>query len=305
MKLIFTSLEQGLIFAILAMGMFITYKILDISDLSVEGTYPLGAFVTAKIIMAGLNPWLGILAGFFAGMLGGLLTAFLHLKVKINALLSGILTMTILYSVGLRVNGTSNVPLSGKPSVFDLGAGSLVVDVGGVPLDLNVVIIILVLAIAIKLIMDNYLKTESGYLLQATGDNETLVRSLGVNADKYKVIGLMLANGMIGMSGALMAQYQHFAEMTMKNGIIVIALASIIVGDTIARGNSALRGTTRAIVGAVVYKLIGGLAIWLGLNPNDLNMINGLIVVGFIAYNNAVGARGIRKMRERSTDAQR
>ena len=138
---------------------------------------------------------------------------------------------------------------------------------------------------AIKIIMDLFLKTEIGYLLIATGDNETLVKSLGENANKYKLIGLMLSNGLVSLSGALMAQYQGFAEITMGTGIIVIAIASIIIGETIIKNNKKLKNTTRAIAGALIYKFIGNLAIDLGLTPTDLKAINAIIVICFLSYN--------------------
>lgn len=270
-SLIVTSLEQGLIFAVLAMGVFLTYKILDIADLSVEGTFPFGAFIFAKFISMGVNPIISTLMAFFFGTLAGLLTATLFTKLRIKPLLSGILTMTILYSVNLKINGKSNFPLFKYGSVFDLGPALLV---------------LIIVVISIKILLDQFLKTEIGYLLIATGDNESLVKSLGENSNKYKVIGLMLANGLVALSGALMAQIQGFADITMGNSIIVVALASIIIGDTIRKNSSKVKNTTRAILGAVIYKLIGGIAIDLGLNPNDLRAINAAIVIIFLSYNN-------------------
>lgn len=279
--LIITSLEQGLIFAVLAMGVFITYKILDIADLSVEGTFPFGAFIFAKFISMGINPLLSTILAFCFGTLAGLFTAFLFTKLKIKPLLSGILTMTILYSVNLKVNGKSNIPLFSYGSVFDLGSK---------------LFILVIIVLLIKIILDLFLKTESGYLLIATGDNESLVRSLGENSNKYKVIGLMLANGLVALSGALMAQVQGFADITMGSSIIVVALASIIIGDTIKKNSNLIKGTTRAILGAVIYKIIGGIAIDLGLNPNDLKAINAIIVIVFLSYNNfATNLLSIRK----------
>ena len=270
-SLIITSLEQGLIFSILAMGVFITYKILDIADLSVEGTFPFGAFVFAKCISMGINPIISTLMSFCFGTLAGLLTSTLFTKLRIKPLLSGILTMTILYSVNLRVNGKSNIPLFKYGSIFDLGSPLLV---------------LIVIVLLIKIILDLFLKTEMGYLLIATGDNESIVKSLGENSNKYKVIGLMIANGLVALSGALMAQIQGFVDITMGNSIIVIALASIIIGDTIKKNSNKLKNTTRAILGAIIYKIIGGIAIDLGLNPNDLRAINALIVILVISYNN-------------------
>lgn len=272
MNLILTSVEQGLIFGVLAMGVFITYKILDISDLSVEGTFPFGAFIFAKFITMGFSPIVSTLLAFCFGTLAGLLTATLFIKLKIRPLLAGILTMTLLYSVNLRINGRSNVPLFNYDSVFDFG---------------KILVVLIITVLIIKILLDVFLKTESGYLLIATGDNEAIVKSLGQNSNKYKIIGLMIANGLVALSGALMAQYQGFVDITMGSAMIVTALASIIIGDTIMKNSNILRNTTRAIMGAVIYRIIGGIAIHLGLNPTDLKAISAIIVIIFIAYNNA------------------
>lgn len=289
-SLIVTSLEQGLIFAVLAMGVFLTYKILDIADLSVEGTFPFGAFIFAKSISMGVNPIISTLMAFFFGTLAGLLTATLFTKLRIKPLLSGILTMTILYSVNLKINGKSNMPLFRYGSIFDLG---------------STLVVLVVIVLLVKIILDQFLKTETGYLLIATGDNESLVRSLGENSNKYKTIGLMIANGLVALSGALMAQFQGFADITMGSSIIVVALASIIIGDTIKKNSNKLKNTTRAILGAIIYKIIGGIAIDLGLNPNDLRAINAIIVIIFISYNNfAVDIFGIMKKNGGKTDVE-
>ena len=268
MKLLITSLEQGLIFSILAMGMLITYKILDVSDLSVEGTFPFGAFLFARFISIGVNPILSTLLAFVFGTMAGLLTTTLFTKLKIRPLLAGILTMTILYSVNLKINGKSNIPLFSYRSIYDSG---------------STLLILLIIVLVVKILLDLFLKTETGYLLIATGDNEALVKSLGENSTKYKLIGLMIANGLVALSGALMAQYQGFVDITMGASIIVVALASIIIGDTIKKKSTWLKNTTRAIIGAIIYKIIGGIAIDLGLNPNDLRAINAIIVIVFIA----------------------
>ena len=271
--LIITSIEQGLIFAVLSMGVFITYKILDMPDLSVEGTFPFGAFLFARFVSMGVNPIISTFMAFCFGTLAGLCTATLFTKLKIKPILAGILTMTILYSVNLKTNGKSSVPLFNYNSIFDKG---------------STLLILIIIALSIKIILDLFLKTETGYLLIATGDNESLVKSLGESSNKYKLLGLMLANGLVALSGALMAQYQGFADMTMGHSIIVVALASIIIGDTIRRNSHILNNTTRAIIGAIIYKLIGGIAIDLGLDPHDLSAVNALIVITFIFYNNFV-----------------
>ncbi|MBP1924527.1 putative ABC transport system permease protein [Sedimentibacter acidaminivorans] len=269
-SLLLTAVEQGLVFSILAIGVFITYKILDFADLSVEGTFPFGAFIFARFITLGLSPILSTLLSFLLGTLAGLITYTLNIKLKIKALLSGILTMTLLYSINLRINGKSNVGLFNYSSIFD---------------NMEEIVVLIIIVAIVKILMDLFLKTEVGYLLIATGDNETLVKSLGENCNKYKLIGLMLSNGLVALSGALMAQFQGFADITMGTSIIVVALASIIIGDTVFRNSRKLRGTTRAIIGAVTYKLIGAVAIDLGLEPTDLKAISALIVIVFLSYN--------------------
>ncbi|GFN35565.1 ABC transporter permease [Tepidimicrobium xylanilyticum] len=269
--LIKTSLEQGLIFSILAMGVLITYKILNIADLSVEGTFPFGAFIFAKFISMGISSIISTLLAFFFGTLAGLLTAILFTKLKIKPLLSGILTMTLLYSVNLKINGKANIPLFSYSSIYDIAS------------TLSVLIII---TIIIKIILDEFFKTEMGYLLIATGDNEALVKSLGKNSNSYKILGLMLANGLVALSGSLMAQMQGFVDITMGSSIIVVALASIIIGDALGKRINKISNTTRAILGALIYKIIGGIAIDLGLEPSDLKAVSAIIVIAFLSYNN-------------------
>lgn len=265
------TIEQGLIFSVLSIGVYITYKILDFPDLSVEGTFPLGAFVFAKFILIGASPGVATLMALLAGAVGGLVTYTLNIRFRIKAILAGILTMTLLYSVNLRINGKSNIGLSSFETIFD-SFGKMTV--------------LIVVVFAVKLLMDRFLKSETGYLLIATGDNETLVKSLGQNSDRYKMMGLMISNALVALSGALMAQSQGFVDITMGNSIIVVALASIIIGDTVMQRSSILKGTTRAIIGAVAYKMIGGLAIEMGLAPTDLKAISAFIVIAFLAYNN-------------------
>lgn len=269
--LIVTSLEQGLILSILAMGIFITYKILDIADLSAEGSFPFGAFIFAKFISIGINPIISTLLAFLFGSLAGLLTSILFTKLKIKPLLSGILTMTILYSINLNINGKANIPLFSYSSIFNLG---------------STLFILIIIVLFIKIILDQFLKTETGYLLIATGDNESFIRSLGENSNKYKIIGLMISNGLIALSGALTAQIQGFADITMGSSIIVVALASIIIGDVIKKSSSKIKNTTGVIMGAVFYRFIGSFVLELGLDPTNLKAISAIIVILFISYNN-------------------
>ena len=276
-----SSIEVGLIFSILAMGYMLTYKYLKYYDLSLEGTYPLGAFLAAVLIQQGLNPYLGILGAIICGGLAGLLTYFFYKKIKVDPLLSGILTLTMLYSINLKIGGASNIPLAGKADIF---------------FNLPKWAFLLIIAILVKIAIDYYLKSEVGYLLKITGNNRKLVKQLGKNPDTYIMLGLVLSNAIIALSGGLMANYQGFADIQMGTAMIVTGLASIIIGDTIMKSSDKLKDTSRAILGALVYRLISGLAIYLGLNPNDLKLVTALIVIGFISYNNYLGSRNYKRM---------
>ena len=273
--LLMTSIEQGLIFSVLSMGLYISYKVLDIADLSVEGSFPLGAFIFAVLSSMGINPVLAMCIAFIGGLLAGFLTAILFIKLKITPLLAGILTLNILYSVNLAVGlGKVNISLFNSPIIFgDDKMTNLLILFG--------------IVIVIKIILDLFFKTEMGYLLVATGDNEILVRSLGQNSDRYKILGLMLSNGLVSVAGALMAQSQKFTDANMGVGIIVYALASIIIGDTILKNSHRMKGTLRAIIGAIIYKLVWGFALQVGINANYLSATTSVIVIVFIAYNNA------------------
>lgn len=280
LPVISASIETGLIFALLAMGVVLTYKILRISDLSLEGTFPFGAFIFARFATAGMNIYLGMVFAFIGGLLAGWATYLIYKKLKVEALLAGILTMTILYSVNLKVTGKANVPLINSDSIFK--------DFAFLPK----IVILLIIVILVKLALDFFFRTEKGYLLFVTGDNESLVRALGQNPDLYTMAGLMISNAIISLSGALMAQYNGFADAGMGATMIVTGLASIIIGDTFLRNSTRIGVTTRAIIGSVVYRLIAGIALHLGLDPQSLKMITALIVIIFIAYNNATASYG-------------
>lgn len=276
-----SSIEVGLIFSILAMGYMLTYKYLKYYDLSLEGSYPLGAFLAAVLIQKGLSPYLGLLGAILCGGLAGLLTYFFYKKVRVDPLLSGILTLTMLYSINLKIGGASNIPLAGNPTIFK---------------DFPKWIVLLGLTLLIKFALDFYLRSEAGYLLKITGNNRKLVKQLGKNPDTFIMLGLVISNGLIGLSGGLMANYQGFADIQMGTAMIVTALASIIIGDTLMKSSARLKDTSRAILGALIYRIISALAIYLGLNPNDLKLITALIVVAFIAYNNYIGSRNYKRM---------
>lgn len=271
------SLVTGLIFSILAIGVVITFKILNLADLSVEGTFPLGAFVFAKVLTLGYSPFLAMALAFVMGGVFGYLTYFLYKRLKIDAILAGILTMTILYTVNLRITGTSNVTFYELDVIFSIFSS------------IPKIVILLIIVGLIKIIMDWFLKTEKGYLLLATGDNERLVKSLGENPNKFYAYGLILSNALVALAGSLMAQSTGYCDITMGQTIIVSALASIVIGDAFLKNAKFLNRTTRAIIGAVVYRVIFGIAISAGLQPSDLKAVTAIIVIIFIVYNNMAG----------------
>lgn len=278
MNILLSSLEQGLIYAILALGVHLTFKVLRIADMSVEGSFPFGALVTAGLLTAGVNPLLATLLALGAGLIPGIISALIAQKIKINPLLAGILTMTMFYSINLKVNGRPNVPISDRANILSLG-------ITGNPY-LDKLIVLALIVMGLKLALDWFFKTKAGYMLISTGDNQDLVVNLGQSPDKYKLIGLGLSNGLVALSGSLFAQATKFADTQMGIGTLVIALASLIIGETMFK-KTRFKATTKVIIGAIIYKCIGALALELGLEANDLKLVNAMIVILFIAYNNA------------------
>lgn len=275
MDLLISIFEQGFIYAIMAIGVYITYKILDFPDLSVDGTFPLGAAVTAMLIVSGVNPFLTLIVSTLVGAFAGVLTGIIHVKFKVRDLLSGIIMMTALYTVNLRIaGGVANVPIFNYKTIFDndfingLFPGFLS--------EYKTIIIIFVVLIVAKLLLDLYLKTKSGYLLRAVGDNEKIVTSLAKDSGITKIIGLALANGLVALAGSVMCQQQRFFEITMGTGTIVIGLASVIIGMNIFKTNK-LKATTAVVFGSVIYKACVAIAIEFGLDANDLKLVTALL----------------------------
>lgn len=275
MEMLVTSLEQGLLFALVAIGVYITYKILDFPDLSVDGTFPLGASISAALLIKGVNPWITILIATLGGAIAGSITGFLHVKLKISNLMSGILVMMGLYSVNLRIMGKSNIPLFNTENLFKNTA-------------VNSIFIILAIVVIVKIILDLFLKTKAGFLLIAVGDNEQVVSSLGVNKNLVKVLGLALSNALVALSGALTAQNQGFADVTMGTGIVVMGLAAVIIGVSIFGKISFVKVTTLSIFGAIIYKMVVAIALLMRLNPNDLKILTAILVAIALASNNNI-----------------
>ncbi|MHB9304250.1 ABC transporter permease [Fusobacterium polymorphum] len=259
------TIEQSLIFAIMVLGVYISFRILNFPDMTVDGTFPLGAAISAKLLTLGVNPYLTLLVALVAGAAAGAITGLIHVKLKVKDLLAGILVMTALYSVNLRVMGKSNIPLFEEDNIFNT--------------EYSMMITIVVLILISKFILDYLLKTKFGFALKALGDNENLIVSLGLNEEKYKIYGLMIANSFVAFSGAVLAQYQGFADVGMGTGIIVIGLASIIIGDTLFGKRRRLAGTTIVIIGSILYRGVIAVTLSMGMDASDLKLITSIIVI--------------------------
>jgi len=265
--------EQGLMYAIMVLGVYLTFRILDYADLSVDGSFTLGAATATSLIVGGTDPWLATGMAFIAGTLAGLFTGILHTKFKITPLLSGILTMTALWSINLRVMGRANISLLGSRTIFsDFAKLPFMEEYGVLMLGLTSVILI-------GAVIYFFLQTELGLALRATGDNELMIRSLGVNTDLMKILGLGLSNGLVAFAGSYVAQNQEFADASMGVGMIIAGLASVIIGEVLIGTSSIGRTILAVICGAILYRVIIALVLQLGLAPTDLKLITSFIVI--------------------------
>lgn len=274
-------LTQGLIYGFIAFGLLITYKILDFPDLTVDGSFPLGAAVTAVLIIKGINPALCIVISFGAGVLAGLATGIIHIKFGIRDLLAGIITMTGLFSINLKIAG-SNLPI---PRTYETVYTML--NIPGMSLMGRKLLLAAVLALFFKLMLDMYFKTKSGLLLRAVGDNSLLVTTLAKDNGRVKILGLALANGLVAVAGSLVAQEQRAFSATMGTGQVVFGLAAVIIGTTIFKKLDFVKGTTAAIVGSILYKGCIQVAILMGLDANLLNLITALLFLLILILGNA------------------
>ncbi len=262
-------LEEGLMYGILAIGVYISYSILDFPDLSVDGTLPFGAIVTGVLILQGVNPWLCCLIAFLCGAAAGSLTGFLNVRLKIRPLLCGILTMTALLSINLVIcmagtGGSSIVSFFSQETVFTSFPATLIpVSVGGV--GIRNLILILLIALLCKLLLDAFLKTKSGLLLRAAGDNEQYVTMLARHPGRSKIIGLAIGNGFAALAGSVIAQSKESASTSMGTGMVVLGLASVIIGLSLFRRVSFMRATTQVLIGTLVYKAALQIALTMGL----------------------------------------
>ncbi len=282
------SIEQGLVFAIMSLGVYLTFRVLDFPDLSVDGSFPTGAAVSAVLITKGVNPYLTVIAAIFAGILAGMVTALLNTKLKILNLLAGILTMIALYSVNLRIMGQPNIALLGYDTIFtpfeNLGIEQYILT----PIIFGIILFV----IAVVLIW--YLHTDIGLAMRATGNNEKMVKAQGVNPNRMKLYGVGLSNGLVALSGALVAQSQGSADVNMGIGTIVAGLASVILGEALIQSRTVFRAVIGVIIGSIIYRIAIAIALSFRIgsfqmNPSDLNLMTAIIVTVALVF------PGIRK----------
>jgi putative ABC transport system permease protein len=271
-QIIMGAVSLGLIWAIMTIGVYITYRILDIADLTVEGSLAMGAAIAAHAISSGVNPYLATILALLGGLLAGLVTGLLHTRLKIPALLAGILTMIALYSINLRIMGKANVSLLRTDTVYTLFENL------GLSPTYAVIVLGLLCVLGLVIILYWFFGTEIGCAIRATGDNPNMVRAQGINTDVMKIIGLVISNGLVAISGALISQSQSFADVQMGTGSIVIGLASVIIGEVLFGKKSFLGRLISLVLGAITYRIIIAFVLKLGMPANDLKLFTAITV---------------------------
>lgn len=284
MELCISTLTQGFIYALLSYGVYITYKILDFPDLTVDGSFPLGAAVTAIMLVKGVNPFVTLLAALFIGAVAGFVTGFIHVKLGVRDLLAGIITMTALFSINLQIAGSNLAIERSIDTIFT--SGPIMAIMGNSSLIYRKFVVALILAVVVKLILDWYLKTKSGLSLRAVGDNATLVTTLAKDKGNVKLLGLVIANALVALSGAVVCQEQRAFSSTMGTGQVVFGLAAVIIGTTLFRKLSFVKATTAVLVGSVFYKACIQVAISLGLPANLLKLATAVLFLVVLVLGN-------------------
>ena len=281
-NLIISTIAQGLLWALLALGVFITFRILDVADLTVEGSFPMGAAISAVLITMGVNPWITVIVAGIGGMIAGAVTGWIHTKLKIPALLAGILTMIALYSVNLHIMGKANISLLRMDTVYSA------IHSMGISNAVALTIIGVVVTVVVGLFLFWFFGTELGTSIRATGVNPQMIRAQGVNTDSMIVLGLLLSNGFVAVSSALIAQSQGFADIGMGVGTIVIGLASVIIGEVLFASSSVVRklfgnssfvlSLVAVVFGSIIYRIVIATVLYLGMPPNDLKLFTAILV---------------------------
>jgi putative tryptophan/tyrosine transport system permease protein len=306
MTLVIGALTIGLILSVLALGVYISFRIFEFPDITAEGSITLGAAVAAILLVSGTNPFTATAAAFCAGLAAGSLTGVLHTKFKINGLLSGILVMTALYSVNLHVMGKSNVPLLSATTFGNyaedaarmLGMTAANMRIFGWEVSVRDVSILIAVCGAIVImgfVLDRFFRTHLGTAMRATGDNPQMIRALGVDVGAMMILGLAVSNGLIAVSGALLAQYQGFADVQMGIGMLVWGLASVIIGEALVGVRSLGLSIVGTIMGSVLFRLLVAMALRWGLDPNDLKLITAVFVFGALVLPSLLGKLRSRK----------
>ena len=284
LDLIISTLTQGFIYAMLSFGIYITYKILDFPDLSVDGSFPLGAAVTAVLLVKGVNPYLTLLAAVAVGAAAGFVTGFIHVRLKVRDLLAGIITMTALFSVNLQIAGSNMSVARTTDTVFT--AAPTMALFGSLSLIWRKLIVSLIIMLICKILLDLYFKTKNGFLLRAVGDNSALVTTLAKDMGRIKIIGLVISNALVALSGAVVCHEQRSFSAMMGTGQMVFGLAAVIIGTTLFRKMSFVKGTTAVIAGSVIYKACIQIAISLGLPANLLKLITAVLFLVILVLGN-------------------
>lgn len=272
MDLLLSSISQGLLWSIMAIGVYLTFRILDVADLTAEGSFPLGAAISTSLILNGIAPWLSIIAALFGGMIAGFISGFLYTKWKVPALLSGIITMTGLYTINLRIMGQANVSLLGYDTVirtvqsYGLSKTNAVLIIGSLTAGLVI------------LILHLFFQTEIGLAIRSTGDNNEMSEANGIRTNVMKVLGYMLGNGLISLSGALLAQNNGYADINMGIGTIVIGLASIIIGEVIFRNLTLANRLITVVIGSIIYRLLIQIVLGMNVDPQDLKLFSAILL---------------------------
>ena len=284
MDLIISTATQGFIYALLSYGIYITYKILDFPDLTVDGSFPLGAAITAVLLVNGMNPFAALIAAMLVGAVAGLVTGIIHVKFGVRDLLAGIITMTALFSINLQIAGSNLAVERAIDTIFT--SGPIMAIMGGSSLMLRKFVMSLIVALILKLVLDWYLSTKSGMLLRAVGDNSTLVTTLAKDKGTVKILGLVIANALVALSGAMVCMEQRAFSSTMGTGQMVFGLAAVIIGTTLFRKMSFVKGTTAVLVGSVFYKACIQVAISLGLPANLMKLATAVLFLAVLVLGN-------------------
>ncbi|MGF0095522.1 ABC transporter permease [Peptoniphilus sp. SGI.035] len=274
MDILMGVVEQGLTYSFLDFGLYIAYSILDFPDLTVDGSFPLGAAISVITILKGINPAFALLISFIGGAIAGSLTGLIHIKLKVEDLLAGLIMQTALWTINLKIAGKANVPIFNNSTIFTMGMANFIPEKLS---KFTVLLIMIPTVIIIKILLDEFLKTKAGFILKACGDNEILVRTMAVDPGTVKILGLSFSNGLVALSGGIVAQEQRFFEVSMGTGSMVMGLAAVVLGIKLLENLSYIKDSTKVLIGSILYKASIALAIAIGFSANSMKLITAII----------------------------